>query len=488
MKTLLKKDKVLLMGCVFIILVIVHFPLLTKNIIGADILLNNYYYHGYSWEISLGRFGLYIVGIIKSFLSIPHLDLFISFILISISVLLIIDLFEIKKTISKVFCVLLFSLSPIVSATLLFHYCAIGYFLAFLLGILSVYVFYKLENKYLKYGTVILLVTLSLSMYQAYFSSIITFFVIYNLFCLIKNKINYVEAGKYLIAFLGGVIFYFVMVKISQTLFHIDMSSYSNANKIGLSTLLNFPSKIKDSYVLFYQFFFTNDIIKNTYLGNNIVNILLLIVMFISIIITMVHNRISKLNFVIGMMIVILLPIFLNSVIFVIPDSKLQLLMSASYLFVFLLIIILNEHKYIRYISYILLLLLFRNYLVQDQAAYMSLENSFAKYDTVIKSSILQNINNLNKKFVVIGNISDKANSDLVRIYDFNYGYICDENIFWDEYNLRKIAFERFVYEYYGLEVSFVDEKTYQYILNNRNTSDILYTVNNVNVIDFDNY
>lgn len=58
MKKFLKKDNFILIGCIFIILMLIHFPLLTKNIVGADILLNNYFYNGFSWEISLGRFGL----------------------------------------------------------------------------------------------------------------------------------------------------------------------------------------------------------------------------------------------------------------------------------------------------------------------------------------------------------------------------------------------------------------------------------------------
>lgn len=470
------------------VLFIVHLPLLTKNIIGADILLNNYYYNGYSWEISLGRFGLYIVGILKAYLSFPHIDLFISFLLIGISVWLIIDLFNIESVVTKIWCILLFSLSPIISATLLFHYCAIGYFLAFFSGILSVYMFYKAKNKFLKYLVPLLLVTISLSMYQAYFSFVFTFFVIYNLYLLLKNKIDYKEVFKYLAIFLGGAILYFIIMKISQTIFHIDMASYSDADKVGIKTLLSFPTKILDSYRLFYQFFFTNEIMKNTYFYNNIINFLLLIIMLLSIVITMIKNKISRLNLFGGSIGIVLLPVALNSVIFVISDSKLQLLMSASYLFIFLLTIIVCEQKYLKFTSYILLLLLFRNYLIQDQASYMSLENTFNKYNTIIESSISQNINNLDKKFVIIGKITDKNESDLERVFDSNYGYICDDDIFWDEYNLRKIAFQRFVYEYYGLEVDFADEETYNYILNNHKSKDIIYTFKGVNVIDFYNY
>lgn len=112
----------------------------------------------------------------------------------------------------------------------------------------------------------------------------------------------------------------------------------------------------------------------------------------------------------------------------------------------------------------------------------------YVLYNTIIGSSISQNINNLDKKFVIVGDLNNKDNNILSRIYDSNYGYICDDGIFWDEYNLRKIAFERFVYEYYGLEVNFADEDVYNYILENRNTSDVLYDVDNVIVIDFSNY
>ena len=75
---------------------------MTKNIISADILLNNYFYKGYSWEISLGRFGLYIIGILKSFVTVPHIDLLISYIFISISTILLIEslLFKIGRSIT----------------------------------------------------------------------------------------------------------------------------------------------------------------------------------------------------------------------------------------------------------------------------------------------------------------------------------------------------------------------------------------------------
>ena len=51
-KELLKKENWVFV-ILFVFLFFVHLPLMTKPILTADVLLNNTYYQGYSWEISL---------------------------------------------------------------------------------------------------------------------------------------------------------------------------------------------------------------------------------------------------------------------------------------------------------------------------------------------------------------------------------------------------------------------------------------------------
>ena len=66
------KEKIIknknLLFLTIIVGLIVHLPLLTKDILSADIILNNTYYSGYSWEVSLGRFGLFIIGLLKNYI------------------------------------------------------------------------------------------------------------------------------------------------------------------------------------------------------------------------------------------------------------------------------------------------------------------------------------------------------------------------------------------------------------------------------------
>ena len=339
MKFLINKRNLLIILITFIFLFLTHLPLMTKNILSADILLNNVFYNGYSWEISLGRFGLYVVGLLKCFLTIPHIDILISYFIISISLVILFDLFSFRKKEDIILYILIICLNPITSATLLFDYCSIGYTLAFLCSILSIYVYYKEENKIKKYLFSLILIVVALSMYQAYLSVIVTTFIIYNIKLLLEKKENFKLSLKYILTLLMGALLYFIIMKISLLVFHVNMSNYSGADKIGLQTLLSIPKKIGLSYKLFYEYYFTDKIVKNIYIKNNILNIFLLILLIIGVVFQIFKNNLSPKKKVLTLLLVLTLPIFLNSIIFTINDIKLQLLMSASYLLIPLLLI-----------------------------------------------------------------------------------------------------------------------------------------------------
>lgn len=370
MKSLINKRNLLIILITFIFLFLTHLPLITKNILSADILLNNVFYNGYSWEISLGRFGLYVVGLLKCFLTIPHIDILISYFIISISLVILFDLFSFRKKEDIILYILIICLNPITSATLLFNYCSIGYTLAFLCSILSIYVYYKEENKIKKYLFSLILIVVALSMYQAYLSVIVTTFIIYNIKLLLEKKENFKLSLKYILTLLMGAILYFIIMKISLLVFHVNMSNYSGADKIGLQTLLSIPKKIGLSYKLFYEYYFTDKIVKNIYIKNNILNIFLLILLIIGVVFKIFKNNLSPKKKVLTLLLVLALPIFLNSIIFTINDTKLQLLMSASYLLIPLLLITTMPENKMKYLSIIVIILLLRNNLIQTQATY----------------------------------------------------------------------------------------------------------------------
>ena len=130
----------------------------------------------------------------------------------------------------------------------------------------------------------------------------------------------------------------------------------------------------------------------------------------------------------------------------------------------------------------IILIFLLRNYLIQDQATYLSLEHTFNTYYNVIDIALKNDVDNINKKYIIIGEV--KNNSDINKR---NYGFISDDSIFWDEYNLRKIAFEKFTDEYFGIKLEFGSEYLYNKLLKN-SSNDLIYNYDNNIVINLNNY
>ena len=441
MKKLLNKNSYLIILITVLVGMIIHFSIYTKNLLSADILLYDSYYNSYLWEISLGRFGLFIVGLLKSYLSVPIIEVFSSLVILGIINVILLDFLKIKN---KYLNIVFITCTPIVSCILLFYYCSFSYMISMLSIVLSIYLLYKLKSKY-KYLISIMLTIIALSIYQASISIGITLIVIYSIKLLFDNKFKIKDLLFNMISILIGLFIYYILVKISISLFHINISDYSNANSLNILELIKaIPNKIIDSYKYFYYYFFGNnsEIIKNYYMKNHILNYLLFIVLGFSLIIKLINS-------------------------FIVPISKFQLLMGGSYLVFYYFLFSLIDIKFIKVISIILICLLLRNYIVQDQATYLSLNNTKNKYDTVIDIVINNNINDLDKEFMIYGSLSKSNNFD--KIYKMNYGFIGDLDIFWGEdYTNSKNGFIRYMYFYKGLDINYVNEDDYNKLLKSK--------------------
>ena len=455
MKKLIKNNYHIIILSI-ISLLIIHFILLTRNITTADVLINDFYYNGYSWEISLGRFGLYFIGLINNFIVIKEINIFISMILISLIIVFIIDIFKINKLYKKILISLLIVSSPIISSYLVFYYCSVGYLLSVLLSIISSYLLINNKNKLLS----ILCFIISLSMYQASISIGISIIVLYYIKEVINKKIKIKDIIYKLFIIFISMIIYFIIMKLSLVIFNIDQASYSGANKIGFSSILDIFNNIKRTYISFYDYFFTNKILKNTYIYNNIINIFLFIILIINII--KVINKKNCLYIIISLL---LLPFAFNFILLITPSDNYQLLMSSSYLLFIPFIVSFDYDKYLKYIMIIISILLIRNYIIQDYSTYKSLENTFNKTYNLLSSN-----NDLDKDIMVIGDIKDISN-----INKYNYGFISDYSLFWDDYSNRRNGVIKFYKYYLGRDINYVSEDKYKELINKEYDNGINY-------------
>ena len=136
---------------------IIHVPLITKTIITSDVLINSHYYNSYINELAMGRFGLYIMGLFKSFLVFPEISLLFSLILIAILNTYIIDFFGIKSNFYKILLSMLIVVNPITSAILLSSHYSIAIILSILLAFYAFYNIYNNRSKFRHIGSGILI-------------------------------------------------------------------------------------------------------------------------------------------------------------------------------------------------------------------------------------------------------------------------------------------------------------------------------------------
>ena len=139
--------------------------------------------------------------------------------------------------------------------------------------------------------------------------------------------------------------------------------------------------------------------------------------------------------------------------------------MSSSYLLFIPFIISFDYDKYLKYIMIIISILLIRNYIIQDYSTYKSLENTFNKTYNLLSSN-----NDLDKDIMVIGDIKDISN-----INKYNYGFISDYSLFWDDYSNRRNGVIKFYKYYLGRDINYVSEDKYKELINNNYDNGINY-------------
>ena len=148
-----------------------------------------------------------------------------------------------------------------------------------------------------------------------------------------------------------------------------------------------------------------------------------------------------------------------------------------SYILIYVFILSFDYKSIYKYLLIIIFTILLRNYYLQDQYTYLSLDHTNTSYNTIISKAIVPG----RYKYMIIGDIDNSKDN----IYKMNYGFISDESIFWSEYNLRSIAFKKYVYYYFGVNVEYVDIDTYNE-LKDLEFNDIINYKDDIIIINFD--
>ncbi len=453
------KDKRELFIVTFILGFILNIALITSELFWADSLSFGNVYISNAWDLSLGRWFLRYIDFTRFGLSSILVSSTFSLIILSLCVVLVVDLFKIKKLIYKILISLILSLSPFFTETLLSAYFSFDYTLSLLFSILSIYLIYNLKNKKLRIILSSILLSLSLGIYQAYLGVSVTLALLVPLIYLINKKITKKEFIEKIIESLIfgiiGIILYEVILKLHLLIWNIPLSNYSGASEIGLKSILDIPFHIKDSYISFYNYFFNDKIINNIIYRRNIINIILFILTIIILIKKCLENKDNSFIIILS---IILLPIALGIIELVVAKRDINSLMSSSYIFVYIFILSLlekeNSSKIKTIITFLIIFIVY-TYFIMSNATYklLNMKNNGLIFTA---NKILDEIYELDdytldKKVLFIGSSPNFTTSD--KLYELASGWGPTSPLIWDDaYNANR-GWRNLIKYHFGIEL-----------------------------------
>lgn len=339
---------------------------------------------GFGWESQLGRWLIQYVSKMRNNIVLPIYIQLLSLVFLSISVLLICDIFELssKRSIFAASC--LFLGQPFVSAVMIIYYCADAYSLSVLLSVLSAWLIMKKETKYRWIGAVACLVV-SLSLYQ---SNIAMAGILLLLWC-IKETLRAGDTFHtclkriLLCSFTGmaAICLYMVLLKL-----YLKYSGLSLADYKGMSSMGHIDIKASCAKMIEFikSIYFDNarGIVGYHYwpLGRIVValNIIFIIAFMIFVCLYVLRRKkeIGKQRILLGAFLICLLPFMWSAIVFMAPEVSFTALLIPHLPLLYVLILWIAEkwmHHHKMYLGVIFLIyMIATQYLFYTNEVYYS--------------------------------------------------------------------------------------------------------------------
>lgn len=469
------KNDIFIIAVVFILGLINNFSFIITDGIAPDALSPAEFNVAGNWEISLGRFGIKFVNLMRFGLVNKFIIILICLLFLAIASVVIARTFEIKDKILIFLVSAIIAVAPQFTETYMFIYCADAYCFAFLFATLAVYFLKRADNEKKYYLFTIICTIITCSLYQAYLGVLIGETILLLIDYLLKDKKVkdvFIKALKYVLAIFVGIILYYIILQLIISMLGISLASYKGANNLGITTIKNLPKTILQTYKDFFNFFFTDKIIKNSYWNRDIINIIIFSTSFVGLVFALLKNKYN--SKIIRTLFVILLlgifPIGIGIMDVIAPNTTTNLVtgpgLIISILLIFLIYNKLNNNSLeniIKYGEIALISLLIFTYILGNTFTYMCRQRTFENYYTIS--------NDIYSRVVQLENYSSEKKwmfSDVIRYYarDTNRsnGFISADNETWNNYS-GTLQNSSFYEKYLGIKIKICSKDEYKEIV-----------------------
>lgn len=317
-----------------------HFALYANEITNPDGLTVGNFRVSWLWEVRVGRWGIYLIERLRGFLVSPYVTTFFALIYMAISVLLILDILEIKKKSFQITVAILMIVSPAMAQTLSYYYCADIYLLACLLSCLAIWL--AKQGKAVSFILGVICISFSLGMYQVYIGVVAGLALFVLILDLLHGK-KILDVIKRFVCFACtaafGLILYYILANVFLKVRGQTFAEYSGANASVLSGFAVWKDSLHAMYQNFYHFLFGNDLylLQNAYWHRNGIHAVIMILGMIAFAVVILRRKYWK--DIVRMLLVLagicLIPFALELIRFITPERDIELLMSLPLYLIF---------------------------------------------------------------------------------------------------------------------------------------------------------
>ncbi len=485
--TWFNKDKILAFLITLFIGIITHITMLTETIMSQDGLWNSMeYFRPGEWEISLGRWGIEIIQRLNQFIAIPTISTIFSIIIISITAVILIDIFDFKSKISIIFTSLILAVAPTLTATLLYVYTSFAYCFSFFIATLVVWFIYKFKNQKLGFVLASLCLMFSLSIYQSNIGVTIGLCLMISIIELMKGKniksvlFNILKTAVVVIV---GAILYYIVTEVILKVSNIEISAYKNAEAVSILEIIKgLKNTIIQTYSDFFTFFFKNEIIYNTNYRREVLYGILFLCFIISSIVSLIsinEKDIKKkfLRISCTILIILIIPIALNIIDIIIVGNEMYALTSAQMILVIPFIFgmlenINNKLATIKWICTLVCLIILGTYYISDNASYAALKLTYNQaYSTTMRiMDRIETTDGYSKGLPILfgGIVGNNNYPRTSTLYNYTIGSMVNNTAFHGTYGGANGTWFKFLKIFYGLDVQICSPEEYTKIINSK--------------------
>ena len=278
-------------GSTFLIALLIHLYKFSNTLLNHDSLFNFYSDQN---VVGSGRWFLSVACGISSYFDLPWVIGLLSIIYIALTVVVIIELFQIKNPIVIMLIGGLMAAFPGITETFFFEFTADGYMLAMLLSALAVYSSNFEHTGWKATLLSIIFVCLSCGIYQAYVSFALLLTLFYFVNELLENRRTNQECRKYImrqiLIYAAGMILYYVIWKICMAIQGVEVNHNQGIDEVSNLTGISFsPTWLTRGVVncikTLYLFFMEWNVFEHELTLYAALNILFIVVFFAALLI-----------------------------------------------------------------------------------------------------------------------------------------------------------------------------------------------------------